>query len=724
MRKIADWCYDHNRTVVISWIVLFFVAAIGSGVVGSKYSEDFLLPGTDTQRAQDLLEAKFPQQSGDSSQLVFHVDKGKLTDKRAQVEAVVAEVRKQPTIVKGPRGVTDPLKGPISKDGRTALATITHTGLSGDLEIPDIQKVIDATETSGAAKSAKDAGIQVALGGQVVQTAEQNDSGVPIAELIGVVIAMFLLYFVLRSVTAVLIPIIAAVLSTTIAISFMVLVSNAFSIPSFTTFLIPLIGLGVGIDYGLLTLSRVRNELAKGFDMRTSVGSTLETAGRSVIFAGLTVMIALLGMLLLGINFLNGPAIGTSFAVFLTMATTLTLVPALLASRPFHKRLKVGTEVDPDTETHFWARFSRFAQRRPWALGVVGLVILLIAASPVLGMRLAFVDAGNNADDTSSRKAYDLIAKGFGPGFSGPFFVAAELGDSPNAQATLDKLRASYKTDPGVAAVGKASINDKGDTAVIQVTPKAKPQDQATVDTLNRLRDKSSAALAGTGVKAYIGGAAAASVDFSAVISDKLPLFIGVVVGLSLILLMIVFRSIAIPIKAGLMNLLSIGVALGVVTWVFQDGHLLSLIGVDQPGPIAPFLPVLLFAIVFGLSMDYEVFLVSRMHEEWVHTKDAATSVRHGLALTGKVITVAGLVMMAVFGAFVLQADPIGKLFGLAFTAAIFFDAFVIRMLVVPAVMFILGKHAWWLPKWLDKILPRVSLEGPEDLAGPGSSKK
>lgn len=726
MRSLANWCYDHNRTTVVGWIVAVIITIVAVATIGGTYSDDFSLPGTESQRAQDVLESKFPAAKGDTSQLVFHVDRGALRDKRNQVEAVVAKVRQQPTIVKGKEGVTDPFSAAtVSKDGRTAFATITHTDVANKLEVKDIQKVIDAAESSDAAKTAKKDGVQIEMGGIVVQTAEQNESGIPVSELIGIVLGGFLIFFVLRAVSTVFIPLIAAVIAILIAEMWTLIAANFFSIPDFTSFLIPLIGLGVGIDYGLLTLNRVRSERAHGHDMRDSVANSLDTAGRSITFAGTTVIIALCGMLLLGLSFLNGPALGPAFAVFLTVLTTLTLVPALLASRPFHKRLKPGTDVDPDTDTHFWARFGRFSERHPIALGIVGIVILLIVMSPVLNMRQASGDAGNGPKDNTSRKAYDLLAQGFGPGFNGPFLAVVEVsGSKADANTELQDLKSAYAKDPGVASVGEPTFNEAGDTAILQVTPKSKPQDESTKQTLNRLRDQTTPeTLAGTNTQVSIGGFTASTVDFARVLEDKLPVFIAVVVGLSLILLMIVFRSIAIPIKAGICNLLSIGTALGVVTWVFQDGHLLSLIGVSSPIPIEPFLPVFMFAIIFGLSMDYEVFLVTRMHEEWEHNKSAKVAVRRGLAHTGKVITVAALVMMAVFSAFILEPDPVAKLFGVGFVAAIFFDAFVIRMLIVPSVMFLLDRSAWWIPGWLDKILPRVSIEGPEDLTGTSATK-
>ncbi|HWI22385.1 MAG TPA: MMPL family transporter [Baekduia sp.] len=716
MRAIGLWCYDKHRWVIGAWLIVAVAIAMAAGAAGGKTTNDFTLPGTESQRTYDLLQSKFPAASGDESRIVFHTESGTLEDKRADVEKVIAEVRKQPSLVEGPSAVSDPFEGTISKDGKTAFATITHSKAANDLKVEDIEKVIAAGQTSAAAKAAKSAGVQIEFGGNPVQFVEQNDQAAPIYELVGVAVAAVVLYVVLGSFSAMIMPLIAALLSIFIGSSIISIVSSITSVADFATQLATLISLGVGIDYGLLVLSRFRNERAKDHDIRTSVGSAVDTAGRSVLFAAITVVIALCGMILLGVSLLNWPALGAAIGVTLTMLATLTLVPALIGCKPLGRRVKVGDSVNPDEESHFWARYSRFAQRHPWKLGIAGLLILLVVASPVLNTRLASTDAGNGTPDKTSRKAYDLLTAGFGPGFNGPFLAAVELPPGGDSQADLAKFKSAYEQAPGVASVTDPVLNKAGDTATLSITPDSKPQDEATKDTLDRLRNEVAPPIEQeTGAKVSIGGFTASSVDFAKVLSEKLPLFVAVVVGLSLLLLLVVFRSIAIPIKAGILNLLSIGTALGVITFVFQEGHFASLIGVHSTGPIEPFLPVIMFAIVFGLSMDYEVFLVTRMHEEWEHTKNSAYAVRHGMALTGKVVTAAALVMMSVFGAFMIGDDPILKLFGLGFAAAIFFDAFVIRLMVVPSVMFLLDKHTWWIPSWLDKALPVVSIEGPDE---------
>jgi RND superfamily putative drug exporter len=470
-----------------------------------------------------------------------------------------------------------------------------------------------------------------------------------------------------------------------------------------------MIALGVGIDYALLIISRFRSERAAGADLRAATLTAMDTAGRSVLFAGSTVVVALLGMVLLGISFLNGPAIAAALAVLLTMVGSLTLLPALLGA--FGRRVKVPAIADGEHESPRWARFSALIERRPRAFAVAATALLLLVAVPVTGMRLGSSDAGSNATSSTTRKAYDLLSQGFGSGFNGPFLVVAEVqGDGGRAQ--LDRLATKLRAQPGVAAVAAPTYNRAGDTATLALFPASKPQDAATKDLLERLR--SDVVPRHGPLRVSIGGATASAVDMGSVLSAKLPLFVLVVVGLALLLLAVVFRSLVIPAKAAVMNLLSIGAALGVITFVFQDGHLGSLIGLDSTGPIEPFIPVFMFAIVFGLSMDYEVFLVTRMHEEWERTKDASFAVRHGLALTGKVITAAAIIMISVFAAFMLGDDRVIKLFGLGLASAVLFDAFVIRLVLVPALMHLFGRASWWMPAGLARRLPRLSIEGPE----------
>jgi RND superfamily putative drug exporter len=419
----------------------------------------------------------------------------------------------------------------------------------------------------------------------------------------------------------------------------------------------------------------------------------------------------MLGMMLLGISFLYGPAIGAALAVLVTMAASLTLMPAILS--------KIGGRIKPsghgaDVETGFAARWSRFVADRPWPVAVVALAILLALAAPALHMRLSTSDASTYKKDDTSRVAYDLLKQGFGAGFNAPLLLAVELPKSGD-QAALSQIGDALSKQSGIAGVLPAQVNKAGDTATMIAYPTTTPQDERTDQTVRTARDTTLPPIeSATGARVSIGGATATNLDFSQTIRDKLPLFIGVVVGLSLLLLAVVFRSLLIPVKAGVFNLLSILGAFGVVTLIFQDGHLASLFG-DATGPIESFLPIMVFAVVFGLSMDYEVFLVSRMHEEWVHTKDARYAVRHGLAMTGRVVTAAAIIMIAVFGAFAIGNERALAMMGVGFGAAIFIDAFIIRLLLLPAVMHIAGPAMWWMPAWLERRLPHLHIERPDE---------
>jgi RND superfamily putative drug exporter len=701
MRRLASFSHDRRRVVVAVWIAAIAAALALAAGAGGGYVNNFTLPGTESQRALDLLNSRFPQQAGDSSQIVFAVRDGRLTgpQRRAQVGRVLDRVRRLPHVA----GVQSPYVGmrAVSRDGHVAFATLLFDRQADKLDKADVERVVTVAR-AGATR-----GLQVELGGQAIQRAEQTSTGA--AELIGVAAAVLVLLVVLGSLAAMTMPLIVAFAAIALAMALVLAASAVFDIADFAPTLAVMIALGVGIDYALLIISRFRSERARGADVRAATITAMDTAGRSVLFAGSTVVIALLGMVLLGISFLDGPAVAAALAVLLTMVASLTLLPALLGA--FGRRVRVPAVTDGEHESPAWARFSRAIERRPRALAVGAIALLLLVAAPATGMRLAGSDAGNNAPDSTTRKAYDLLSRGFGPGFNGPFLVVAELHGN-RAGAQLDRLAGSLRAQRGVAAVGTPSLNPRGDTATLALYPTSKPQDAATKDLLARLRDH---VVPHDGpLRVSIGGATAATVDMSDVLASKLPLFVLVVVGLALLLLAVVFRSLVIPAKAAVMNLLSIGAALGTITFVFQDGHLASLLGVQTTGPIDPFLPVFMFAIVFGLSMDYEVFLVTRMHEEWERTRDAAYAVRHGLALTGRVVLAAAIIMISVFGSFMLGSDRVIKLFGLGLASAVLFDAFVIRLVLVPALMHLFGRASWWIPAPVARRLPRLSIEGPE----------
>jgi RND superfamily putative drug exporter len=702
MRRLAALAHDHRRIVVAGWVAGIVVCiALASGV-GSGYVNNFTLPGTESQRAIDLLKDRYPAKAGDASQIVFHVDQGSLNDpaRKAQVTKVVASVTHLP----GVSETNTPYKGGgLSKDARTAYSTITFDKQASDLKKSDVEHVID-TAQRGATN-----GLQVELGGQAIQFAQQPETGA--GELIGVLVAIIVLIVVLGSLTAMVMPLVSAFAAIGAAMGLVYASTGLFDVADFAPTLAVMIALGVGIDYALLILNRFRTERASGSDIREATITALDTAGRSVLFAGTTVVIALLGMLLLGINFLYGPAIASALAVLFTMTAALTLLPALLGF--WGKRVKPAKSHDPEAEPRGWARWSGWIERRPGAFAAAALVVLIVVLLPVTGMRLGSSDAGNDSPSKTTRKSYDLLSAGFGPGFNGPLLLVAEVGSGDKGKVT--ELRNAVAQTKDVAAVGEPNFNTNGDTATLTAYPDSKPQDEATKDLLNRLRDEVVPKVAeGSNLRVSIGGSTAGNTDFGDVLANKLPVFIAVVIGLSMLLLLVVFRSVVIPLKAAALNLLSIGAALGVITFVFQDGHLASVIGVETTAPIEPFLPVMLFAIIFGLSMDYEVFLVTRMHEEWEHTKNARYAVRHGLALTGKVVMAAAIIMISVFASFMLGDDRTIKLFGLGLASAVLFDAFVIRLVLVPALMHLFGAASWWMPHAIERRLPRLSIEGPQ----------
>jgi RND superfamily putative drug exporter len=517
-------------------------------------------------------------------------------------------------------------------------------------------------------------------------------------------------------------PLVNALFAMVVSLALMAVIgTRLIDVTDWTPQLAAMIGIGVGIDYALLILNRFRLERASGRDVREATLVAMDTSGRAVLFAGIVVVIAMLGMLLLGLSFLYGPAIGAALSVLATMGAALTLIPALLS--------RIGGRIKPaksegdgdaaDRETGFAARWSGFVARRPLPVAIAALAVLLALASPALHIRLASSDASTYKKSDTTRVAYELLKQGFGAGFNGPLLLAVELPHKGD-RAPLQKISAALGKQPGIASVLPPTVNRAGNTATMIAYPTTTPQDERTDNTVRTARDVTLPPIAReTGARISIGGATATNLDFAQAVRDKLPLFIGVVVGLSLLLLGIVFRSVLIPLKAGIFNLLSITGAFGVVTFIFQDGHLASLFG-SGTGPIESFLPIMVFAVVFGLSMDYEVFLVSRMHEEWVHTGDARYAARHGLAMTGRVVTAAAVIMIAVFGAFAIGNERALAMMGVGFGAAIFIDAFIIRLLLLPAVMHLAGPAMWWLPSWLDKRLPHLHIERPdEDVQAP-----
>jgi RND superfamily putative drug exporter len=611
----------------------------------------------------------------------------------------------------GPGGSTQ-----ISASGTTGFATVTFDRLQQYIPTSVAKQFV------GAAQSAQGSNLQVGVAGQVAEAANRVSFG---GTLPGVILAGVVLLLVFGSVFAMALPLVSALASLGTAIGLIGLLSHGIKMPQFSPTLVLLIGLGVGVDYALFIVTRHRQGLIAGKDVETSIVNAVNTSGRAVLFAGIIVCIALLGMFALGVTFLYGLAIAAAIGVALTMVAALTLLPALLGfigPRVLSRRQKrelatSGPRVVGAGTKGFWSRWARFIQERPVLPAVVALIVVVLVALPFFSLRLGSSDQGNDPVGTPTRAAYDMLAAGFGPGFNGPLLLVTENSGPADTQG-LDQLAAAVRTQHDVArVVAPVPLPTKNGKTVslITVYPTSAPQDAATTNLIDHLRQQTiPAAVAGTGVSVFVGGNTAIFADFARVLSSKLPLFIGLVVVLSFLLLTWVFRSIVIPLTAAVMNLLSIGAAFGVLVAVFQWGWLGSVFQVNRAGPIEAFLPVMLFAILFGLSMDYEVFLISRIHEEWLAAGDNAVAVRKGLAATGKTITAAALIMILVFGSFILGGERVIKEFGLGLAAGILMDAVIIRMAIVPSLMFLIGKANWWFPGWLDRILPRLSVESEE----------
>ena len=688
LHRVSGWAMRRAGLAVFLWVLALVAVTVASTLVGSAYRNDNSLPGTDSQKVIDTFRAHQPQGETDSIQIVLYAGSG-LATQRARIDPMLAAVGKLPHVT----AVGKPAE---SQDGRTAYATVALDVAAADMPAEDARAIIhEAQEISTD-------GLQVELGGDVVRNAQESAGGA--SEGAGILAALVILVLLFGSLLAATLPLLTAIFAVGSTLGLLVLASHFFSVPSYTAPVMMLVGLGVGIDYALLIFSRYRSELLDGADRQEAGRKALDTAGRSVLFAGCTVVIALLGLLALGLGSLQGVALGVTLTVLMTMLAAVSLLPALLTlfGKRIERSVRKHAAKSRRTPGDGWRKLASLVQRGPWVPLVLGTVALAALCLPALDLRLGFADAGTDAPAKTSRKAYDLLAQGFGPGFNGPLIVVSQ-GD----EAAANALGRTLANDPGIAAITPPQLMADGKVATVMAFPKSAPQDEATSDLVERLRDKTLPALETQTKATYlIGGTTAAADDFAGAVSKRLPIFVLVVVGLSALLLTAVFRSVLIPLKAALLNLLSIGASLGVITLVFQQGWLGA-----QKGPIEAFVPVMIFAIVFGLSMDYEVFLVSRIHEEWRRTGDAQNAVREGLAHTGSVITAAAAIMIVVFGAFLLSPDRMLKQFGLGLAVAVLLDALLIRCVIVPAVLRLLGDRAWWLPRALDLVLPRIALE-------------
>ncbi|WP_112468956.1 MMPL family transporter [Streptomyces triticisoli] len=718
MAALARWCVRHRLVVVLLWLLALGGVTTAASVTGSAYSNDYEVPGTEAGHATQLLQEGFPGLGGDSDTVVWHTTAG--TVRAADVEQAMTRTLDRIAALPQVASVASPYKGQgahqISRDGHTAYATVTFTGQAQDVTGSEAQAVVTA------AKAAETDGLQVELGGSAIGTTKP--SGGHLAEIVGVVVAGLVLLLAFGSLAAALLPIATALVSVGTAHATVELLGHAMTVADFAPMLGMLIGLGVGIDYALFIVTRHRRGLKRGLDTTEAVTNAVATTGRAVVFAGATVCISLLGMLILRLGFLNGVAVAASVTVLLTVAASVTLLPALLSfigpralSRRERRRLAENGP-EPELPTGFAARWSAFVERHPKLLGAVALAIITVLALPTLSLRLGSADQGNDPSTATTRKAYDLIAEGFGPGVNGPLTLVTRV-DGAEAKLALDNLDTTLRTTEGVAAVTPATYNTGGTTAYLTVIPDSAPQSQRTSELVDRLRTEVlPRAQTGTSLDLHVGGVTAGYDDFAQVIIGRLPLFVGSVVGLGCVLLLLAFRSIGVPLKAAAMNIAAVAAAFGVVVAIFQWGWGSEFLGLGRAGPIEPFLPVIMVSVLFGLSMDYQVFLVSRMYEEWLETGDNRRAVRVGLAETSRVINSAAIIMISVFLAFVLGGDRVIAMFGIALAVAVALDAFVLRTLLVPALMHMLGRANWWLPRPLDRVLPRISIEPPESRPG------
>ena len=757
--SLGRWCYRHPWRVLVAWLLVIVIAAGVARGLGPAYGATPTAPDSESTRGADILSAHFGNLGGTiGGTIVFGADQGvndpavraAMTDLFDKVEAIEGIDVASPYDPGGGHRVA--ARG--SDAGRIAYADLEVSPDTTGNDAAEIGLEIDRLINAGGLRAD---GVQVEIGGAWLSERETPES-----EAIGLAFAVLVLILAVGSVVAMGMTVGTALVGVGAGAAGVIILSNVVTVPEFAPTLGIMIGIGVGIDYALFIITRYREWVARGLTPEEATAAALDSAGRSVIFAGATVVVSLLGLLLMGLPFVAGLGLAAATTVALVMAGSVTLLPAaigLLGDRVGTTRVRgvaaaaligvallgFGTgfrlllvatplavvvlvagsfrtsanplrrsvrhrDAKPLRDTG-WYRLSRVVQSRPWLFAVGGTVVLLVLAAPVLGLRLGFSDEGNFAEDTTTRKAYDLISEGFGPGTNGPLLVVATVA-GPQQLASFSHLSRVLNQTEGVAFASPALGSSDGQAALIRLQPTTGPQDAETEDLVNRLRgDVIPAILDGTGVDALVAGRVAFGIDFSDYLAGRIPIFFGAVLGASFLLLMAVFRSLVVPLKAVIMNMLSIGAAYGVAVAVFQWGWFGGILGIE-PAPIEPFIPMMLFAILFGLSMDYEVFLLSRIKEEYERTGDPVNSVADGLAATARVITAAAAIMVVVFGSFVLEDNRVIRLFGLGLATAIAIDATLVRMLIVPSTMELLGARNWWLPRWLDRIIPNLRVEG------------
>jgi RND superfamily putative drug exporter len=714
LQRLGHWAARRRWWVIGVWLAVLVGLSVARGAAGGTFVNDYSVPGSESSQGLDVLRQDFKAASGYNGQIVFHAGNGAVADQSQAVAAAMKNVGALPHVLTA----TDPLTvdgtPAVSKDGTIAYGSTSWDVVPASLD----SAYLDRMDTAVA--PARKAGLTVEYGGgagQIGQAPEDRAS-----EVIGLTCALLLLLLMFASVVAAAVPLVAAVFSVGSGLAVVGLLASVTNLPTTAPTVATLLGLGVAVDYGLFLVARHREQLDHGMSMEESIGRTTGTSGAAIVVAGSTVVVAILGLYVSAVPFVGALGLASAVVVAVTMLAALTLVPAMLAvvgsrvrSRADRRAAKAHTaRTSPDHENTPFARWGRMVSDRPWPWGVASVLVLVVLAIPLLSLRLGQLDAGTDPTSQSSRRAYDLIDKGFGPGTNGPITVVVRLPSGADPQTALTSLSSKLATTSGVASVGSPTVSPSGTTAVINVVPTTAPDAASTGTLVDRLR---SSVLPTVSEQTYLVGTVAGYVDFTEKVAGRMLWLILAVVALSLVLLTIAFRSVVIPVKAAVLNLLSVGAAYGVIIAIFQFGWGSGLLGIDQDLPIPAFVPMLMFAIVFGLSMDYEVFLLSRVHEAWSRTGDAHRSVAVGIGSTARVITTAAGIMVVVFTSFVLDSDPTIKMLAVGMAVAVLVDASIVRMVLVPSVMSLLGTHAWWLPGWLDRVIPDLELEGSvEDL--------
>jgi putative drug exporter of the RND superfamily len=714
---IGRFCSRHHWPTIAVWIVVAVVLVIAGQASGDKTNDNLTLPGTGSTIATELLEDNLPKQAYGSNPLAFEAKSGTLTEPKraAAIEESIKRLRAMPEV----NSAISPLSkegiaaGLLSKDKTVAYTPVILGVGPGELTEEQAEAVLDAADP------AERAGLETSVGAYVGQQLSKPDTGV--SDAIGIAAAIVILLFAFGTATAMVMPIGSAITGLAISLSIVRLLENAIEVPSVASTLATMIGLGVGIDYALFIVTRHKLQLAEGMELRESIARATATAGGAVLFAGFTVVIALCSLAFAGIPLVSTLGFTAAIAVVTAVCAAATLLPAMLgALGPHIDSMRVpGTSAGPeDQEPHGWRRWARRVASRPWRSALAAVAVLAVLAIPIFQLELGQNDLSALPKSTTARQNYDSLTKGFGPGVNGPLLIASEFKTAKEAKEVLPALEKHVGAAPDVLGVSEPTLDKAGTVAVFTVISKSAPWADETVDLVEGLRETTiPAALRGTAAAAYVGGQTAGYIDLATQIADKLPLMIAIVVALSFVVLLLAFRSLLVPVKAAAMNLISVAAAYGVVTAVFQLGWGSSLIGLDHSIPIVSFVPLLMFAILFGLSMDYEVFLLTQMREHYRQSEDEKEAVIEGLANTGRVITSAAAIMVCVFTSFVLNGNPIVKEFGVGLAVAIAIDSTLVRCLLVPAVMVLLGKRAWWLPRWLDRVVPHISVEGEDYFA-------